>query len=242
MSDWEYKPAGDFGLDPGRQLRSLDREAGLVSAVAHWSWCALANGYLRAAHRFRVTGIEHLPAAPPFIVVANHGSHLDAIVLSAAMPRRLRERAFPIAAGDTFFETPAMAAFAAIFLNALPMWRRSCGAHAMETLRTRLQAGGLIYLLFPEGTRSRTGEMAKFRSGIGMLVAGTNVPVIPCRIAGAHEAMPPGARLPRPVKISLTIGPARTFREAEDSRAGWAAVAAALEADVRGLAVCRAIG
>ncbi len=235
MSDWEYKPAGDLGLSPTQQLRSLGREAGLVSVLAHGAWCALTNGYLRTAHGFRVRGLEHLPTEPPFVVVANHGSHLDAVALAAALPGRLRDCAFPIAAGDTFFETPVTAAFAAIFLNALPMWRKKAGSHAMETLRNRLESDRVIYLLFPEGTRSRTGGMAEFRAGIGMLVAGTAVPVVPAFLDGCHSAMPPGARCPKFGRITLRFGAPRKFCETTNDRAGWREVASTLEADVQAL-------
>ncbi|MGH8047017.1 MAG: lysophospholipid acyltransferase family protein [Chthoniobacterales bacterium] len=235
MEDWEYKPAGDAGLPPAEQWRSLHREAGLASAVAHQAWCGLTKAYLKLFHRFCVSGREHLPAHPPFVVVANHASHLDAIALAVGLPALLRRHAFPIAAGDTFFETKATAAFAAIFLNALPLWRKKCGSHAMETLRQRLVEGNAIYLLFPEGTRTRTGEMTDFRSGIGMLVAGTNVPVVPAYLDGCFCAMPPKARMPRPCSISLRFGPSRAFSNVANDRAGWREVAGALEKDVRSL-------
>ena len=113
------------------------------------------RAYLQFYHRLRVEGAEHLPARPSFVMVANHTSHLDAITLAAALPWRLRRFAFPIAAGDVFFETPAVALFSAMMLNALPMWRKSCGSHAMQQLRERLVSEPIIYVLFPEGTRSR---------------------------------------------------------------------------------------
>ncbi len=235
MSDWQYEPAADIGRPASEQWRSLARESGLPGAAANLAWTGLCGGYLRAAHGFRIEGGDRLPKRPPYVVVANHSSHLDALVLAALLPRAHRAVAFPIAAGDTFFETKAVAAFAAMFLNALPMWRGKCGAHAMETLRERLVGGRSIYLLFPEGTRSRTGEMAKFRSGVGMLVAGTGVPVVPAWIEGAHAAMPPAARCPRRGQVSVRIGCPRDFQAVGNDRAGWARVAEVLETDVRGL-------
>lgn len=239
MEDWQYKPAGDAGLRPVEQWRSLRREAGMPSAIAHQAWCALTEAYLRIYHRFRVIGRENLPVRPPFVVAANHGSHLDAIALAVGLPLHLRRHAFPIAAGDTFFETKATAAFAAIFLNALPLWRRKCGSHAMETLRERLVAGEAIYLLFPEGTRTRTGAPAEFRPGLGMIVAGTPVPVVPAWLDGCFAAMPPKTRAPRPVPITLRFGPPLTFPGVPDDRAGWKTVAADLENAVKALAPSR---
>lgn len=234
MNDWEYRPAADAGLSAPERWKSLRREAGLASTLAHGMWCGLTCAYLSAWHRFRVMGVENLPARPPFVVVANHTSHLDAIALAAALPRAIRNCAFPIAAGDTFFETKATAAFAAVFLNALPMWRKACGAHAMETLRGRLVTEELIYLLFPEGTRSRTGELGKFRPGIGMLVAGTPTPVVPARLDGCFASMPPGARLPRRHPITLRFAAPQSFAEVPNDRAGWQRIADSLHAAVAG--------
>ncbi len=239
MEDWQYKPAGDAGLRPSEQWQSLRREGGLPSALAHRAWCAVTGGYLKLCHRFRVVGREHLPPRPPFVVVANHASHLDALALAVGLPGGLREFAFPIAAGDTFFVTKATSAFAAIFLNALPMWRKKCGSHAMEALRERLIDGRAIYLLFPEGTRTRDGAMAEFRSGIGMIVAGTDIPVVPAYLDGCHAVMPPGARLPKRGAISLRFGPPLSFPRAGNDRAGWREISRRLEAAVQALATRR---
>ena len=100
-------------------------------------------------------------------------------MLAAPLPWRLRDRVFPIAAGDVFFETPMMSAFSAFFLNALPLWRKKCGPHALKELRDKLLEDPCVYVLFPEGARSRDGKMLPFKKGLGMLVAGTPVPVVP---------------------------------------------------------------
>ena len=92
-----------------------------------------------------------------------------------------------------------------------------------------------MLILFPEGTRSRTGDMGRFRPGIGTLVAAHPIPVVPCFLAGAHAAWPPGRRLPRPGRLHLVIGPSLRFSEAPISRAGTVAVAEACEAAVRAL-------
>ena len=235
MRDWKLEPARDLDLSPGERLRSLTRERGLVSTTAHALWGVVNRAYLRVFHRFEVDGRENVPREPPFVLVANHSSHLDALVLAAILPRRLRSCIFPIAAGDTFFETPQRALFAALFLNALPMWRRSCGSHALKTLRERLVQEPCAYILFPEGTRSRNGELGSFKSGLGMVVAGSSVPVIPCSIAGTYEALPSHRRLPRPKKITLRIGPPLVFENVDNVRVGWRAIASDVAAAVRGL-------
>jgi 1-acyl-sn-glycerol-3-phosphate acyltransferase len=235
MDDWSYKPAADLGLKPEESLRSLRREAGLVATLTQSLWRVATRIYLRGYHRLRIEGAEHLPASAPFVVVANHTSHLDAVTLAAALPWRLRQSAFPIAAGDVFFETPALALFSGMMLNALPMWRKSCGPHAMKQLRERLIGEPAVYVLFPEGTRSRDGQLGRFKPGIGMLVAEANVPVVPCFLHGAFAACPPTKKLPRPKPLLLRIGAPLQFSETPNDRAGWQEVAARLESAVAAL-------
>lgn len=235
MDDWQYKPAGDLGLKPEESLRSLKREAGLVATITQSMWRMAVRGYLRGYHRLRVDGAEHLPTQAPFVMVANHSSHLDAITLAAALPWRLRRSAFPIAAGDVFFETPAVALFSAMMLNALPMWRKSCGPHAMKQLRERLLGDPAIYVLFPEGTRSRDGNLGKFKPGLGMLIAESEVPVVPCFLHGAFAACPADRKLPLPLPLHLRIGPALKFADVRNERTGWQEIATRLETAVGNL-------
>ncbi|MEA3213767.1 MAG: 1-acyl-sn-glycerol-3-phosphate acyltransferase [Chthoniobacter sp.] len=238
MDDWQYKPAGDLGMKPVEGLRSLRREVGLFGTITQAAWRTAVRLYLRGYHRLTIVGREHLPQKPPFVMIGNHSSHLDALILAAALPWRLRQAAFPIAAGDVFFETPTATLFATMMLNALPMWRKRCGSHAMQELRERLIGEPAIYILFPEGTRSRDGQMGRFKPGIGMIVAGSEVPIVPCHLAGAHGAFPPGSSLPRPVRLSLRIGAPLVFSGLGNDRTGWQQIAAQLEAAV--LDLCNA--
>lgn len=236
MEEWKLQPARDLGLTLGQRWKSLQRESGLVMTGLHLAWWSLVKGYMAVWHRLGVHGREHIPAEPPFVMVANHESHLDAFVLASPLPWRLRDRIFPIAAGDTFFETPLLTAFAANMLNALPLWRKKHSAHALEQLRRRLVEKPCAYILFPEGTRSRDGAMGPFKAGLGMLVAQTNVPVIPCYLDGCFEALRPDQRFPRWRHISLRIGPPLMFTEVANDRTGWLHIAAETEARVRRLA------
>jgi 1-acyl-sn-glycerol-3-phosphate acyltransferase len=235
MEEWRLEPARDLGVPLAKRPLDLRRECGLVETGAHVAWSALLRVELAIWHRLRVEGRENLPAEPPFVLAANHSSHLDALALASVLPWRLQDRVFPLAAGDVFFATPVLAGFAAFVMNALPLWRRNCGGHAMEALRARLREEGCVYILFPEGTRSRTGEPGTFKAGIGMLVAGTPVPVVPCRIEGTFRALPPGAILPRPRKVALRFGAPLDFRELPQDREGWTRAAAEVETAVRAL-------
>lgn len=235
MKRWRLRPAEDLDLPFGERLRSLRRESGFVSTLWRVLWWLVVRGYLHGYHRLTVVGREHLPKTGPFVLVANHSSHLDAITLSAGLPMGFCDRTHALAAGDTFFTSLSSSVFAATALNALPIQRGKTRRHELARLRERLQAQACVYLIFPEGTRSRDGTMADFKPGLGTLVAGSTVPVVPCRIAGAHRALPPQARVPRPRALHLSIGAPLEFPETSNDMAGWREIATALETAVRSL-------
>jgi 1-acyl-sn-glycerol-3-phosphate acyltransferase len=235
MEPWNLQPAHDTGLTPSERFRSVRRESGLLESLTHHACFSLLRSYFAVAHRLTIIGREKLPAHGPFVLAANHCSHLDALALGAALIPRHRERAFPIAAGDVFFQSTVASAFSAIMLNALPMWRKNCGPHALADLRRKLEEEKAIFIIFPEGARSRNGSMMPFKHGLGMLVAETNVPVVPCGLVGTFEALPPTRNFPRPVAIKLVIGDALQFASTANDRAGWSQIAASLESSVRDL-------
>ena len=236
MKPWTLRPADDFHLSLRQRLTSLRRETGFVATLCRAAWWSLVRLYLFAFHRLEVHGRANLPNVAPFILVANHASHIDALTLSAGLPMSLCDRTSALAAGDTFFTHLSISVFAALALNALPIWRRQTKRDHLTQLRERLGERRSVYLIFPEGTRSRDGSMAQFKPGLGALVAGTEIPVVPCHIAGAHRAWPPSAPFPRPRKIALRIGQPIIFAEVKNDPEGWRDIAARAESAVRALA------
>jgi 1-acyl-sn-glycerol-3-phosphate acyltransferase len=212
MGSWSYAPAPDLGRPLGWRLRRFPREPDVL-VYALRSVCAVVmRTWVRLYHRFEIEGRENLPPGESFVMIANHCSHLDTLCLLSALPLKRLHRAFPAAAQDYFFlRTPRMA-LAAITVNAMPFDRQHRIRRSLELCRELLSEPGNILILFPEGTRSNTGELGEFKSGIGMLVAGTSVPVVPCHLRGAFQAWPKGKRLPRPTPVRLTIGSPRCFK------------------------------
>jgi 1-acyl-sn-glycerol-3-phosphate acyltransferase len=235
VEPWTYEPAKDLELAPLERARSLKRESGLISTAGHLGWRFVTSSFFRLYHRLSVEAHSPLPAEPPFVMIANHTSHLDALMLASVLPYRLCDRVFPVAAGDVFFTTPVMSLFAATLINALPMWRKNCGSHALAELRKRLVDEPCGLILFPEGTRSRDGSLLPFKAGLGMLTAATAVPVIPCYLDGAYQAFPPTARWPRPGKIRLKVGHPLVFESIPNARDGWEHIAKECRAAVQGL-------
>lgn len=154
-----------------------------------------------------VLGEEHLEGLTrPFVVVSNHSSHLDAPLILGALPRKLARYLAAGAAADYFFDVWWRKGLTSLFFNAFPVDRN--GLRGRRGLATSLLDDGVPLLLFPEGTRSRTGDMGSFKPGAAALCISRDAPCLPVAIVGASEAMPYGKNWPergRP-PVYLTFG------------------------------------
>src|SRR5262249_47779090 len=155
MNDWKLEPDPTLGQPALERYRSLRRQAGLIESTLRLGWWTCLKGAFSVWHRLQIYGRENLPAQPSFVMIANHASHLDALLLGAAVPLRFRDQLFPIAARDVFFEQLPVAAFAANVINAMPIWRKATVRQSLAELRARLVSEPSIYILFPEGGRTR---------------------------------------------------------------------------------------
>lgn len=237
MDDWSYEPAPDLEKSVADRLRHFPRYPDMsVYALRSILQIGL-RVFLRIYNRFDARGRENLPADKSFVMVCNHSSHLDTLCLLSSLPFRRLHRAFPAAAADYFFSSLPRSFFSSIFINGLPFDRKSGGAESLEICRQILARPGNVLILFPEGTRSTSGTIGRFRLGVGRLVAGTATPVVPCHLSGAHEAWPKGALLPRPRTLRLHIGRPRTFLEVSPrNRDATSMICAQLRDDVVALA------
>jgi len=202
---------------------------------------AIMRGWLKVYHRLEIRGRGNLPSDGPYVIVSNHTSHLDAACIVSALPLRMIHRVFPAAASDYFFISLPRLALAAVVINALPFDRE---LHIRQSLKlcqhllTDAGAGNVL-VLFPEGTRSISGELGDFQPGIGLLTAGTPIPVIPAWIEGARGARPKGARFPRPRKIRLILGESREYDHLSRNKANAQYIASDLRDAVQYLAANR---
>jgi long-chain acyl-CoA synthetase len=180
----------------------------------------------------RVEGREHLAGvSAPYLLVANHCSHLDTIVLLRALPRHLRRRLAVAAAADYFFERRGPALLAPLLLHAFPLARHGAIRPSLDYCH-ELVAEGWAVLVYPEGTRSPDGKPRPFKAGVGALAVELGVPVIPAYLTGPHACLPRGASRPRPGPVTVRFGRPLRFRR----RAPVPRVAAELDAAVRALA------
>lgn len=147
----------------------------------------------RLCFRLKVEGLENLPKKTNFIIVANHTSFLDALLVMAAVPRKIH--------------CIALRGLYRIFLlrwflrlvEALPS-----GSSSREAIR--LLTENEIVGLFPEGGRSHSGELREFRKGAALLALKTGRPIVPCAILGAYEAYPRRAKFPEFLPVKVRIG------------------------------------
>ncbi|HSU67923.1 MAG TPA: lysophospholipid acyltransferase family protein [Tepidisphaeraceae bacterium] len=236
MHDWTYEPAADLNEPLIHRLRRFPREPDMLQHAVRSVAALTIRTWLALYHRFGVEGIEHLPRDRSFVMAANHASHLDALCMLSAIPLRKLHRAFPAAAADYFFESVPRIALSVLVINALPFDRESHTRESLTVCRELLKEAGNILILFPEGTRSADGTIGTFKPGIGALLAGTDVPIVPCHLAGTHRALSKGTWLPRPRPIGLKIGHPLCFSDYATDRDSIRQLCNELRESVVGLA------
>jgi 1-acyl-sn-glycerol-3-phosphate acyltransferase len=211
METWQYDTSEALESSMIERLRQCPREPDMLVYSARTIVALLLRAWLKIYHRLKVVGREKLPREGSFVLVANHVSHLDTLSILAALPLRKLHRVFPAAAKDYFFVSVRRTAAAAVVFNALPFDRETNIRQSLSLCKHLMENSGNVLLIFPEGTRSKTGELGEFKSGIGLLLAGVDLPVVPCYLQGAFEALPKGQIFPRPHRLRLTIGEPRKY-------------------------------
>lgn len=158
--------------------------------------------------RFRTQGLDRMPAGGGGLLLINHQSYLDPLMVG--LPLR---RPVSFLARDSLFKVPVVGW---ILRNTyvMPINREAASTSSLREAIRRLQHGFLVGI-FPEGTRSATGEIGELRPGFLALLRRAKVPVFPVGIAGTYQALPRGAWFLRPVKIQIVYGDPITAAEWE---------------------------
>lgn len=236
MKPWVYESAEDLDRSLVERLKQFPREPDMLVYGMRSLAALILRGWLRTYHRLEIRGQQNLPKEKSFVLVANHTSHLDTLCLLAALPLRKLHRAFPAAAADYFFESVPRIWVAAVVVNALPFGRETHIKQSLVLCQHLLENPGNVLIIFPEGTRSATGEIGKFKPGIGALVAGRDIAVLPCYLTGGFKAWPKGKLYPRPAKMQMTIGEPQSFASATPGKEAAGRIAMELEEAVRRMA------
>lgn len=156
---------------------------------------------LKVYNRFRISGIEKIPKNSKVMVIANHCSNLDPIVVGVAFPGRLR-----YLAKAELFVNPVMS-FLISTLGAIPVSKQTqqSAGSALKAFLSLLEKGENI-LIFPEGARSFDGRIQPLEGGASLIAYRTGVPIIPAYVGGTFESMPRGASFVKPSRITITFG------------------------------------
>jgi len=154
--------------------------------------------------RTKYEGRSNIPYHTNFIVAANHASHLDMGLVKMALDDA-GEDLVALAAADYFFDTKYKRAYMENFTNLVPMERTGSLRQSLRHARSFLDRG-YNALIFPEGTRSMSGEMADFKPVIGYLALAARIGILPIYLEGTYDAFPKGSTLLKSRDVSARIG------------------------------------
>jgi 1-acyl-sn-glycerol-3-phosphate acyltransferase len=187
-----------FAASFGMLLETIFRWKGILYILGHGG---VRLGLALAGIKVHITGADNIPIGRAAVYCANHQSNIDPPVLFTSLHPRMHivYKA----------EINAIPLLARAFQHGgfVPIDRRNKEA-AMRSLEAGARSirDGNSFLIFPEGTRSQTGEMLPFKKGGFLMALKAQAPMVPVAISGGRDAMQPGSRIIRPVTVSIRIG------------------------------------
>ena len=182
----------------------------------------------------RIEGVEHLPRSGPFILVTNHCSNLDPLMMGWASGHqigrivhfmaKIEMRGWPIIGW--------LATQAGVYFVRRGERDRAAQAFSLSSL-----ANGRPIAIFPEGTRSRTGRLREGKAGAALIAMRSGAPLVPAGISGTHRIFEGGRRFPRASRVQIRYGPPFTLPhqpsgrlDREELAAGTERIMSAIEA------------
>jgi 1-acyl-sn-glycerol-3-phosphate acyltransferase len=172
----------------------------------------------------RVEGLEHAPRNGPYILVSNHCSNLDPPFLGWAVGHQTG-RVIHFMAKDEIRGWPLVGWLSR--QSGVFFIRRGEVDRGAQRIALELLASGRPLGLFPEGSRSRDGQLRNGRAGAALLAMRAGVPLLPVGMAGTHRIFGGGRRIPRRSRVTIRIGPTFTLPPLRDGSLDRAALQAA---------------
>jgi 1-acyl-sn-glycerol-3-phosphate acyltransferase len=171
----------------------------------YWVGYAFCKTVAKVAFQYQAFGQENIIEDGPAIMAANHQSYLDPPLVGITCRAELH-----FLARKTLFENKFVGPILSR-VNALPVDLSGADLTAVRTIINLLRQGHRT-VIFPEGTRSLTGEIQQARPGIGMIIAKTLAPVVPMRIFGSFEAWPKGGKI-KLSPVTVVVGKPIRFKK-----------------------------
>ena len=220
--------------DLAREVLPLPKPAGpptFKELVAYHVVRGLLLGFARLWWRLEVRGLEHVPKTGSFVLAPVHRSNADFALVLAVTRRRMR---YMGKAGIWKYKAvwPLLDA-----LGGFPVSRGSADRAALRTCIGVVETGEPL-VLFPEGTRQSGPTVHELFDGVAYVASRTGVPIIPVGIGGSERALAKGAKIPRPTKVTVVVGPPMRVETEADGKVPRRAVretTAALRAEVQRL-------
>jgi 1-acyl-sn-glycerol-3-phosphate acyltransferase len=197
-----------------------------VRSWFYWPGTAIIGFVARLLWGTRVEGSERIPRDGPFILVANHNSNLDPVILGWAVGNRTN-RLIHFMAKSEMRGWPILGWLAS--QSGVFFVRRGEGDRAAQRFSLEALAAGRPIALHPEGTRSRDGRLKAGRSGAAFLAMRSGAPLLPAGIAGTHRIFPGRSRIPHATRIVIRIGEPLTLPHVPTGRIDRHAIAAGTE-------------
>lgn len=160
--------------------------------VLRWIFFALMRVLMTLLLGLQVRRPQLLPQQGPAIVVANHNSHLDTLMLMSLFPLRMLPQIRPVAAADHFLRNKWMSWFSTRIIGIIPVARSGFGRDCdpLAGCYAALDAGKIL-ILFPEGTRGEPEKLSQFKKGVARVAAHCPAaPVVPVFMHGLGKALP----------------------------------------------------
>jgi long-chain acyl-CoA synthetase len=185
---WAKLLAAESIDDGDSSFRELQKSKPLMAAL---TFTVMKSAYLfsKLFLRFRVRGLENLPAEGPYLLCPNHQSYLDAFLLLSALPLRVMRNFFFVGASE-YFASP-LRAWLARKVGVVPVDPDANLVRAMQAGAYGLRLGKVL-ILFPEGERTIDGEIKRFKKGAAILSTHLKAPIVPIALEGVFDVWPRG--------------------------------------------------
>lgn len=213
MKDWSYENEQWTQLPTYlKHLPLFTRHIDLTSIFFRFLWSFYLQEFVFKTYiQLRVVGNSYheiYKKYPKLLIISNHASHLDATSIAASIPKRYWLNLYIAAAKDYFFSNPFFTFFSQHCLGAIPIDRKDRKGEAINLILKMLTELDRMWLIiFPEGTRSKSGKIQEFKRGVSIFSERTQTPILFLYIDGNARLMPKGRAWARPGKLVVHVGP-----------------------------------